>query len=165
MGIVVSWCCSGAPGGWAGARPRGAAAGAGHHGDTCPSRCPTCSCRGQGHRCRNSPSSRGASCAPVDCKRPKSWRDPAAQNQDICLQAGVGPSSSAAAAAAAAESVTPRSHGMSTRILHPARKPTQDPYNAVSPPLYQTATFGQPGATEGKESLPACPVRLEDKHN
>jgi cystathionine beta-lyase/cystathionine gamma-synthase len=39
--------------------------------------------------------------------------------------------------------------GIGTRILHPAKHPVHDPYAAVSPPLYQTATFGQPGATEG----------------
>ncbi len=38
---------------------------------------------------------------------------------------------------------------MNTRILHPEGRPTPDAYNSVAPPLYQTATFGQPGATEG----------------
>lgn len=31
----------------------------------------------------------------------------------------------------------PRGRGMSTRILHPAAHPVEDPYAAVSPPLYQ----------------------------
>lgn len=35
-----------------------------------------------------------------------------------------------------------------TRILHPA-KSLMDPYNASNLPLYQTATFAQPSATEG----------------
>lgn len=39
--------------------------------------------------------------------------------------------------------------GMSTNALHTRRKPTIDPYQAMSPPIYQTATFGQPSATEG----------------
>jgi len=61
-------------------------------------------------------------------------------------QAGNG---SGQAAPAAAATLPPRGRGMSTRILHPTTAPGQDPYNAVSPPLYQTATFGQPGATSG----------------
>ncbi len=35
---------------------------------------------------------------------------------------------------------------ISTRCVHPA--PGRDPYGAVSPPIYQTATFRQPGADE-----------------
>ena len=35
---------------------------------------------------------------------------------------------------------------LSTKLLHPPHS-TDDPYEAVSPPLYQTATFGQPSAT------------------
>lgn len=35
---------------------------------------------------------------------------------------------------------------LATKLLHPPHS-TQDPYEAVSPPLYQTATFGQPSAT------------------
>lgn len=35
---------------------------------------------------------------------------------------------------------------MATKLLHPPQS-TDDPYEAVSPPLYQTATFGQPSAT------------------
>lgn len=34
----------------------------------------------------------------------------------------------------------------STRCVHP--EGTDDPYCAVAPPIYQTATFRQPGATE-----------------
>lgn len=34
----------------------------------------------------------------------------------------------------------------STRCVHPG--PTGDPYGAISPPIYQTATFAQPSATE-----------------
>eukprot|EP00210_Caulerpa_lentillifera_P005845 g5589.t1 len=37
--------------------------------------------------------------------------------------------------------------GLTTRLLHPETE-TNDPYKAVSPPLYQTATFDQPSATE-----------------
>ncbi|GMH42840.1 hypothetical protein BSKO_10759 [Bryopsis sp. KO-2023] len=37
---------------------------------------------------------------------------------------------------------------ISTRILHPEKSVT-DPYGAVSSPIYQTATFNQPSATEG----------------
>lgn len=40
------------------------------------------------------------------------------------------------------------SMGISTRILHPVKSQI-DPYSASCPPLYQTATFGQPSAVEG----------------
>ena len=50
---------------------------------------------------------------------------------------------------AAAKVEAPPGRGIGTRILHPGSRPVHDPYGAVSPPLYQTATFGQPGATEG----------------
>lgn len=36
---------------------------------------------------------------------------------------------------------------ISTRLLHPERE-SHDPYRAIAPPLYQTATFDQPSATE-----------------
>ena len=36
---------------------------------------------------------------------------------------------------------------VATRLLHPERE-NSDPYRAVAPPLYQTATFDQPSATE-----------------
>jgi cysteine-S-conjugate beta-lyase len=49
----------------------------------------------------------------------------------------------------AAKVEAPPGRGIGTRILHPENHPVHDPYGAVSPPLYQTATFGQPGATEG----------------
>jgi Cys/Met metabolism PLP-dependent enzyme len=49
----------------------------------------------------------------------------------------------------AAQVEAPPGRGIGTRILHPENHPVHDPYGAVSPPLYQTATFGQPGATEG----------------
>lgn len=39
-----------------------------------------------------------------------------------------------------------RRRHLSTKLLHPPHS-TDDPYEAVSPPLYQTATFGQPSAT------------------
>ena len=38
--------------------------------------------------------------------------------------------------------------GIGTRSLHPAKSLT-DPYQASTYPLYQTATFYQPSATEG----------------
>lgn len=37
--------------------------------------------------------------------------------------------------------------GVATRLLHPERE-SEDPFRAVVPPLYQTATFDQPSATE-----------------
>lgn len=43
---------------------------------------------------------------------------------------------------------TARPLQMATQLCHPA-KATEDPYLAISPPLYQTATFGQPSATTG----------------
>ena len=40
---------------------------------------------------------------------------------------------------------SPKQHSLATRLLHPP-KVTQDPYGAVAPPLYQTATFDQVSA-------------------
>eukprot|EP00899_Mesostigma_viride_P015494 jgi/Mesvir1/23946/Mv10717-RA.1 len=37
---------------------------------------------------------------------------------------------------------------MSTRLVHPPDEILKDPYGATNPPLYQTATFAQPSATE-----------------
>lgn len=37
---------------------------------------------------------------------------------------------------------------LETMLLHPAPGSVVDPFDASGPPLYQTATFGQPGATE-----------------
>lgn len=37
---------------------------------------------------------------------------------------------------------------LETMLLHPAAGSVVDPFDASGPPLYQTATFGQPGATE-----------------
>ncbi|KAL0053543.1 hypothetical protein WJX82_007378 [Trebouxia sp. C0006] len=45
-----------------------------------------------------------------------------------------------------AQQPLPRRRHLSTKLLHPPQS-TDDPYEAVSPPLYQTATFGQPSAT------------------
>ena len=42
---------------------------------------------------------------------------------------------------------TVRQHSLATRLLHPP-KVTQDPYGAVAPPLYQTATFDQVSAVQ-----------------
>ena len=42
---------------------------------------------------------------------------------------------------------TARRHSLATRLLHPP-KVTQDPYGAVAPPLYQTATFDQVSAVQ-----------------
>lgn len=36
-----------------------------------------------------------------------------------------------------------------TLLLHPAKSAVADPFDASGAPLYQTATFGQPSATEG----------------
>lgn len=38
---------------------------------------------------------------------------------------------------------------LQTLLLHPAPSAVTDPYDASGAPLYQTATFGQPSATEG----------------
>ncbi len=40
-----------------------------------------------------------------------------------------------------------RRQSMATRLCHPP-KVTEDPYGAMSPPLYQTATFAQQSAVE-----------------
>ncbi|DBA93011.1 TPA: hypothetical protein ACH3X2_003352 [Trebouxia sp. C0005] len=45
-----------------------------------------------------------------------------------------------------AQQPLPGRRHLSTKLLHPPQS-TDDPYEAVSPPLYQTATFGQPSAT------------------
>lgn len=37
---------------------------------------------------------------------------------------------------------------LETALLHPAPGSVVDPFDASGPPLYQTATFGQPGATD-----------------
>ena len=42
---------------------------------------------------------------------------------------------------------TARRHSLATRLLRPP-KVTQDPYGAVAPPLYQTATFDQVSAVQ-----------------
>ena len=42
---------------------------------------------------------------------------------------------------------SPRQKSLATRLLHPP-KVTQDPYGAVAPPLYQTATFDQVSAVQ-----------------
>lgn len=39
-----------------------------------------------------------------------------------------------------------RGYKMATRLLHPRKGVTQEPYGAVSPPIYQTATFNQVSA-------------------
>jgi hypothetical protein len=51
--------------------------------------------------------------------------------------------------AAAAASAPPSQMKLQTLLLHPAASSVNDPYDASGPPLYQTATFGQPSATEG----------------
>eukprot|EP00884_Botryococcus_braunii_P017107 jgi/Botrbrau1/407/Bobra.110_2s0057.1 len=40
---------------------------------------------------------------------------------------------------------------MATRLLHPRKGVTTEPYGAVSPPIYQTATFNQLSAVTGGE--------------
>jgi cystathionine beta-lyase len=42
---------------------------------------------------------------------------------------------------------SPARWGVATKLVHP-RDSIEDPFNATNPPLYQTATFGQPSATE-----------------
>ena len=56
---------------------------------------------------------------------------------------GNGNGSGSANGAAAARRYKP-----STLLLHPPEGSVSDPYGASGPPLYQTATFAQPGATE-----------------
>ena len=45
-----------------------------------------------------------------------------------------------------AQQALPQQRHLATKLLHPPAS-TDDPYEAVAPPLYQTATFGQPSAT------------------
>ena len=42
---------------------------------------------------------------------------------------------------------SPERWGVATKLVHP-RDSIEDPFNATNPPLYQTATFGQPNATK-----------------
>jgi cystathionine beta-lyase len=51
--------------------------------------------------------------------------------------------------AAAAGNTSASQMKLQTLLLHPAASSVTDPYDASGPPLYQTATFGQPNATEG----------------
>ncbi|GBF88229.1 cystathionine beta-lyase [Raphidocelis subcapitata] len=53
-----------------------------------------------------------------------------------------------AAAANGAPAPPARATKRSTQLLHPPPGSVTDPYGASGPPLYQTATFAQPGATE-----------------
>jgi cystathionine beta-lyase len=54
----------------------------------------------------------------------------------------------AAAAAANGAAAPPPRYKPSTMLLHPPAGSVEDPYGASGPPLYQTATFAQPGPTE-----------------
>eukprot|EP00879_Flechtneria_rotunda_P019986 GHRR01021013.1.p1 GENE.GHRR01021013.1~~GHRR01021013.1.p1 ORF type:complete len:769 (+),score=330.87 GHRR01021013.1:305-2611(+) len=63
----------------------------------------------------------------------------------MASKADAGPGNRAAAAGSGC------SNGMKlqTLLLHPVSSSVTDPYDASGAPLYQTATFGQPSATEG----------------
>ncbi|KAF6248259.1 cystathionine beta-lyase [Scenedesmus sp. NREL 46B-D3] len=62
----------------------------------------------------------------------------------MASKADTGSAGKAAAAGASASQMK-----LQTLLLHPAASSVTDPYDASGPPLYQTATFGQPSATEG----------------
>lgn len=60
------------------------------------------------------------------------------------------PESNGAAGNGAAQngSSAAKDWGMATRLAHPTSAGTEDPYASMAPPMYQTATFKQPSATE-----------------
>lgn len=62
----------------------------------------------------------------------------------MASKADAGSAGKAAAAGASSSKMK-----LETLLLHPAASSVTDPYDASGPPLYQTATFGQPSATEG----------------
>ena len=53
-----------------------------------------------------------------------------------------------AATAPAAPQPRPGKWGIATRLAHPTSDGVEDPYSSMAVPLYQTATFKQPSATE-----------------
>jgi cysteine-S-conjugate beta-lyase len=59
-----------------------------------------------------------------------------------------GAASNGAASAAPAAAPPPPRLKPATLLLHPGPSAVTDPYGASGAPLYQTATFAQPGATE-----------------
>lgn len=64
--------------------------------------------------------------------------------QVMASKADAGSAGKPAAAGASSSKIK-----LETLLLHPAASSVTDPYDASGPPLYQTATFGQPSATEG----------------
>ncbi len=58
-----------------------------------------------------------------------------------------GPSGNGAGPQGAEGAGNARALSLATRLLHP-RKTVSEPYGAVSPPIYQTATFDQVSAVE-----------------
>lgn len=61
---------------------------------------------------------------------------------------GNGASLSSSSSSPAAAAGSRQGWGMATRLLHPEEGSVQDPYHASGPPLYQTATYAQPSATD-----------------
>lgn len=77
---------------------------------------------------------------PAACRRPPQLAASKASGN------GAAPAANGAAHGAPAPPA-PR-YKPSTLLLHPPKGSVTDPYGASGPPLYQTATFAQPGATE-----------------
>lgn len=76
------------------------------------------------------------------------------QNLKVMASKADAPADSAASNGASSSSNAPHTASaagglkLETMLLHPAPGSVVDPFDASGPPLYQTATFGQPGATE-----------------
>jgi cystathionine beta-lyase len=74
------------------------------------------------------------------------------QNLKVMASKADAPASSAASNGVSSSSsphtASPGGLKLETMLLHPAPGSVVDPFDASGPPLYQTATFGQPGATD-----------------
>lgn len=58
------------------------------------------------------------------------------------------PSAAPGEQGAAGAGADARGWGLATRLAHPENAGVEDPFAAMSPPLYQTATFKQPSAVK-----------------
>lgn len=70
------------------------------------------------------------------------------QNLKVMASKADAPAGSAAANGAPHTASGGSGLKLETMLLHPAPGSVVDPFDASGPPLYQTATFGQPGATD-----------------
>lgn len=75
-------------------------------------------------------------------------RPPQTPQQVAASKAATGAPANGANGAPPPAAAPPPRYKPSTLLLHPPQSSVTDPYGASGPPLYQTATFAQPGATE-----------------